>query len=125
MSKVPINFRIEPELKAALEKTARDSGRSPSEMYRDVAWACVRAPHSTSTATGGETLGYTTQTAQEPSIDLATWLSQATGIPRAVARSKIKMGHVAVSGEIHRDPTVDAARLVDVALDGVRVKAGG
>jgi hypothetical protein len=56
-------------------------------------------------------------------VDLVTWLSGATGMPKALCARFVRDGRVLVHGLEHRDDMVHEELLGDVRLDGEPVTA--
>lgn len=109
--KLAKTFRLRPDIVARLERYARRQRRSLT--------AVVEAALDTYLAVAEE--GRNGRPADPPApaeVDLARYLSERTGIPRALCVSYRESGRVTVDGVTHRGHAVAPDALKQVRLDG-------
>jgi predicted DNA-binding protein len=115
-----INVRLPLELHKALDDHKVKTGEDKSDVVkRGIEWALdlrYVAPSALELQAmrNGKPRGDT--------VELAAWLAERTGLPRALCRRRITDGRVKVSGQVFSEDRLEKDHLQDVSLDGQHVK---
>jgi hypothetical protein len=116
-----INVRLPVELHSALAAHKKKTGEDKSEVIR-------RGIESALGLTGPQPVAEKPVAPPEPkepkpeTVELAAWLSGRLGMPRVLMRRRISEKRVTVNGEVFTDDRLEKTRLLDVAVDGEKIK---
>lgn len=91
-----LNVRVPDDLYAALEEFVKDTGARQSDVVRKGIGLAVGVRKAGAVAPPSS--GRATPSAPEQLVDLATWVSNRAGIPKAIAARRISEGRVSVDG---------------------------